>query len=267
MTMANDSLNRIYQRLKEKNVFDTVTATVVDYKIINNGAAAKMAVQFNRKPNEDTAALAISELTGGRAKLIKGSLREMRAPNSTILLSAAVRRSAREADVDVASAEGWKRLTETKFVDNAGYLWQVVGDGDNRKIVMTEEEDLSEVLKARKTRLGFTTNLDCAAQFGDFASVIDSRGDSLIGGYVFADSERAIVMDPDLSAPITLPAENIYRAINPASVSSEAVINLRQFITTANTVDYNEIWRYLRKAWPAGGDRLVRELKKQVGAN
>lgn len=235
--------------------------SVLDMSSLNGGAALKLIASFPVEPTADLAAAAIKEATNGHASLVPGSFARIKSSGAYHLARMAIgRETVRRPFSDAASME---KATATQYIDSASHIWSVVGIGADRQIVLQDQEDLAEILSARKATIGVPRqSLDTSTALGDFASVLTTKN-KVVSGYVFASGDSVHVMDPALSSPIQLPVQNILRSVDPRHVNRKAAVNLAASLTARNTLDLTSLWAQLKQNW-AHAPELVDELRQEV---
>lgn len=105
----------------------------------------------------------------------------------------------------MAEIASMQAVTATTYMDDTTSLWNVVGEGEGRRIVRSAPENLSAILAARHSRLHGVKNeiAEVAAQVGDFVLYVTGLKSDL--GVVVEETAGAYtIYSPKAIAPLSI---------------------------------------------------------------
>jgi hypothetical protein len=91
------------------------------------------------------------------------------------------------------NVKGMSLVTANVFVDEDDNVWNVVGDGDTKRIVQVSSTDFDAILneKIRRSQITASSNLTTESPFieGDYAMIYCPASDSLKYGFLYNDGK------------------------------------------------------------------------------
>jgi hypothetical protein len=110
------------------------------------------------------------------------------------------------------------KLSSAKFIDTASNVWNVIGEGNDRRIVIEQNEDMEAILSTLTARKAGSKFLQSTVKTGDFASLV--KDGQIRSGFVYIDGNTATLIQPQFGSRETVSVDKsaIYEVCNPSKV-------------------------------------------------
>lgn len=145
------SQNSIINRFKTLTENKGINISVQRETAINE-TASRLLVSFAGRPTEKAVAAEVAKAWGGKVRLAQGSVQTVgETAGMMSTLDIIVKQNSRTIPFSDLETAGMTTITANVFSDADDNVWAVRGEGDSRLLVMTSNEDLSDVLATRRS--------------------------------------------------------------------------------------------------------------------
>ena len=135
------------------------------------------------EPSFEELAMAVSSATDHKVRVVEGSAKKVSEIGNLFHYLAV----ANTNTAPYSEASSMKVLAANIFEDSNSNIWRVVGEGDDRRIVMTSSDNLHEILSSKLSRKIVTTRTklptSVAAKTGDFCKFFNATAGAMDFGF------------------------------------------------------------------------------------
>lgn len=165
---------------------------------------------------------------------------------------------------------GLTLTTANLFIDKSQLVWQVIGDGENKRIVLTSVDDYDKILAGKKSKQIVTASSikeDVEFNFGDYVMFYNPMKRKVEAGYAL-DNKKVFTHNNEL---LEVDSASVLEAVVASSIASKhkhlaLPINKLQFLEEASDKDtaagFLDYWRKLYANTP-----VYDELQKLIYQN
>jgi hypothetical protein len=229
--------------------------------------------ETNFEPTEDLISKGVAET--GALCLISGSLKKLwvgdnNAPNlCRFIVARNAMDQASHRPYTESGVEGLKVITANVFADkDTDQIWQVVGEGANKRLVISNDDDLEDLLRQRKAKRKVTTaSFQHATDFhnGDLVSFVHT-GRGMVGwgiGLQLAKHGAAVFDSRDRSLVVISPA-HVIEACDFGWDSFNKVLGPHRETARLSDSEAAHILGFLSRYLKSGPGDLMMHYKKLV---
>lgn len=247
-------------------------------KIVNNGTALPAIAAFNLKVlkskdvvmefalpvggyNAKEIIAAIEKPLTGKGKVVKDTLFSNGNTYSCVVTSCADSLPFNKDSI------GGKRIVQANVFHDPqdSSIWNVIGEGENARLVKSTDEDQSEILKSafysmRASRQMATAALDSAPAIGDFAAYFDPTSLEVKTGFVAAsNNDTTKVVDSKTRRVVEMETASVLLSVE----SPRTTAKYREIASLEKSMElYIE---FLRSVYENGeADEYIKALKEAV---
>lgn len=133
---------------------------------------------------------AFSAMYDNKVALVEGSAQDVSVPHRHMVSAfVSVNRTAKAYSED--AVKNMKVVTANVFADDENGIWKLVGEGENRLIVQTSDDDLEQILRARQSRQITTAGFEpgMAPAFADYVFYMDPESLEVRSGFAVTESQ------------------------------------------------------------------------------
>jgi hypothetical protein len=102
-------------------------------------------------------------------------------------------------EYDPSNANGMKLVTANIFADDDNIIWQVVGEGEDKRLVQTSADNIEDILQARKSKMIATASISYSPvsnfDSGDYVWYFDTKRNECRGGFGVKVENQISVLD------------------------------------------------------------------------
>lgn len=143
---------------------------------------------------------------------------------------------------------GFRVVEANVFLDNEDKIWRMVGEGEGRRLVLSEKEDLSALLNARITRKSTAIVASSAIHYmgmpvnrGDYIMYYNTTASDYSFGFAVVSEGNVVVADRKLGKIATISPAQVIASVMNDSMPKEIVDTQRSAMMLAlETVTDNE---------------------------
>ena len=147
MSVTAKLQNEIASAAKTKQLSHNLTDFIVTAS--RDTARVTLAVPSQAKYSEEALAASVAHRFNNEVGLVEGSITELSSFNGQRFFSALAQRNVVSEDYD-ANISKMKCLAKDTFVDETDAIWQAVGSGSARRLVLKVEDDFESLLASRR---------------------------------------------------------------------------------------------------------------------
>jgi len=113
-----------------------------------------------------------------------------------------------------SEAANFQLMAANLFIDGEKNLWKVVGEGDQRRLIQTSNDNLDEILKSRLSRRVITASYNSGTEVatGDYALFFNSRIQEVDAGFVVGTEDGLAVFSRKTEQLEPITAKNVIEA-------------------------------------------------------
>lgn len=267
--MSSHSINRIIENLA--SVQREPAISIQTYRKVSDGL---YTVAFSVERDDysgEVLGTAFSKVFAGAFSVVPSTMLKIHNKHHHLYTAVAMANTQNHMFTDETVAKlGLTLTTANVFVDEQDNVWKAVGDGDNKRIVLTSTDDYDKILGARRSRnlitAALTTNM--SLNMGDYVMFYDPRSQALDFGYavnantVFSKSSQTMVQ---VIAELVLEVAAVGSMdVNPLIINSKEVMAS----TKTGTAAFLEYWSKLyNKPETLGFYKALETLMKKSTIN
>lgn len=183
---------------------------------------------------------AVSNLFDNKFSLVAGTLKDITHEHEgqvTKTMLVAFNREVR--DYSNEAVEGMVVIAANMFEDSNDTIWNVTGEGDNRKLVQLSEDNSDEIMAARISRKSVTASAFSAddslvdVKNGDYVLAYDVDRDEVVSGFILEFDDGVKVIDRNTLNNVTIAnAGFIIEAVDGESLEKNLGIKSNEVTAT-----------------------------------
>lgn len=152
------------------------------------------------------------------------------------------------------------------FSDEANKIWRKVGDGENSRLVLETDDDLEEVLSARRSLIReFASLSQVEPKSGHYALYFNLDEEEVRGGYLLKTTAGLKVIDRRSAQEVVIDPLQVIETATGFDPEFEPVAD-RDRETAMDSKEATKVVDYMRKLY--GNSTLFVELEKRIrGSN
>ena len=279
MSLVKETVNKMYSALASSKEMTGLSMAIQDV-VKFAPTMAKVTGIVNRIPKSPEEVQATyASLSADRAMVVASSIKvfEEKDPKVRYVISFLTIPTRQSKPYNEEAVASMTLASANVYIDAGKTIWSVVGDGDTKRLVQSSEDDLEEILSARKRYLNIASSyLSTEIETGDFVSFA-----SAIDGYPMYGS--AIQFDKDGKLEVAVAGTTVTK-IDPMQIITavpfaeqikqynEMPDTFKQgpFDTLANTTtqDADKLLSFFKKLWgdkPTFFDKLSEMVRSNQG--
>lgn len=257
----------MYSRLAQANAGSPVS---VDIQAIYpmGSQYSRVSATINKPCTVEEIATSISTMLERKVRLVPGSVKVVDERSLPAIVSFVV---AKNKVSQPFTNDGFREVSSTVAIDTQDRIWRIEGEGENRRLIQETQDDLDQLLQARRNRQMVHTaaaNLNAIdAQSGDFVCYLDTAAGQVSYGALYNTQSGLQVVDIDTLRPQPVQKGQILEAAREEGPRHLEFVGLEpcQVLAKLAQTDVDKILTYLAKIWPGPmGQQMIARYRAAI---